>query len=50
MIGIIISCIGMLGILILLTAIGFNIDWKFGVIGIFLTIEKSILMYGSYHR
>ena len=38
MIGIIISCIGMLGILILLTAIGFNIDWKFGVIGIFLTI------------
>ena len=38
MIGIIISCIGMLGVLILLTAIGFNIDWKVGILGIFLTI------------
>lgn len=38
MIGIIISCIGILGLLVIMTALGFIMDWKFGVIGIFLTI------------
>ena len=38
MIGAIISCIGILSLLILMTIMGFCIDWKIGLSNVFITM------------